>query len=121
MIEIGQRVKYFLRNGMVLEGFVEKDAASECRLKSLDGNLLFIIHRPQDDILLTTLVLADKIYSENKVVEKNDETDHQQQIRSKLHEVLHPAEDPDLNKLNIAQLRDLVAQQDRKIIQQKTK
>jgi hypothetical protein len=126
MIEIGQQVKYFLRNGMVLEGFVEKDTASECILKSLDGKSLIIIHSPATDILITKIILEEKttemeISSENKGVEKNEPSEHQLHIRSKMHEVLQPSGDPKLDQLNIKQLRDLVVQQDRKMIEQKTK
>jgi sRNA-binding regulator protein Hfq len=60
-IETGSQVKYFLLNGMVLEGIVEKDTASECVLRSLDGKSLMIIHRPSEDILMTKVVLGEEV------------------------------------------------------------
>ena len=118
MIEPGKHVKYFLRNSMVLEGIVEKDTAAECILRSMDGKSLMIVHRPTDDIILTKVVLEEpeEISEEKKVVE---ETEAKQQIRGKLHEVMQPTGDVELDKLNIKQLRNLVIEQDRKIIEQK--
>lgn len=127
-IKVGQHVKYFLRNSMVLEGIVEKNTASECVLKSLDGKSLMIVHRPTEDILLTKVMLEEStevIPVENHpqdqalvvAISNNDSNP----VREKLHEVLKPSGDEELDKLNIKQLRDLVVEQEKKIIRDKTR
>jgi hypothetical protein len=121
-IEVGKHVKYFLRNGMVLEGFVEKDTPSECILKSIDGKNLLIVHRPTEDILLTKVLLEEPEIVEEKVVETPKKlTETQQEVRDKLQQVIRPTGEPELVKLNIKQLRVLVQEQDKQIIAQKKK
>lgn len=115
---IGQHVKCFLRNNMVLEGIAESWSDTSVVLRSLDGKSLMFVQRPHEDIILTKVVLEEpeEISEEKKVVE---ETEAKQQIRGKLQEVLQPSGDEELDKLNIKQLRNLVIDQDRKIIAQK--
>jgi sRNA-binding regulator protein Hfq len=115
---LGQHVKCFLRNTMVLEGIAEEWSDTRVVLKSLDGKSLMIVHRPVEDIVLTKVVLEEpaEISKEAKVVE---ETEHKQRVKEKLNEVLLPTGDPDLDKSNIKQLRQLVVEQEKKIITEK--
>lgn len=116
---IGQHVKCFLRNTMVLEGIAEEWSDTRVVLKSIDGKSLMIIHKPADDILMTKVVLEEPVISEEtKVVE---ETVHKEHVRQKLTEVLQPDVDPELQKKNIQELRQMVVEQDRQIIASKTK
>jgi hypothetical protein len=107
-----------MRNGMVLEGIVEEWVSSQVVLKSIGGQSLIFIHHPDQDILLTKVVLEEpeEISKETKVVE---EAEHKERVKEKLHEVLQPSGDPDLDKSNIKQLRELVVQQEKKIIKEK--
>lgn len=115
---IGQHVKCFLRNTMVLEGIAEEWSNTSVVLRSMDGKSLMIVHRPSEDIIMTKVVLEEpeEISEEKKVVE---ETEAKQHIRGKLHEVMQPTGDEELDKLNINQLRQMVVDQDRQIIAQK--
>jgi hypothetical protein len=109
----GSYVKYFLRSGMVLEGIVEEDTASQVVLRSIDGKSLMIIHRPTEDILLTKVMLIEPI-SEKKV--EHNLTEAQEKIKTKLHKVQQAEADPELQEKNIAELRDMVKEQERQII-----
>lgn len=119
-IDNGQHVKCFMRNGMVLEGIVEEWLPGQAVLKSLDGKSLMFVHRPGDDILLTKVVLEEPevISEEKKVVEETERKEH---VRQKLTEVLQPDVEPELQKKNIQELRQMVQEQDRQIIANKTK
>jgi sRNA-binding regulator protein Hfq len=118
----GQYVKLFLRNGMALEGIVEESTAAQVVLQSLNDQSLMIIHRPNEDIMLTKIMVELPPMSEQKEepAPPPEPTEMQTQIKSKLHEVLL-TEDPDLKDLSIEELRLLVRQQDKYIIEQKKK
>lgn len=116
MIEPGKHVKYFLRNGMVLEGIVEKDTAAEVILQSLDGKSLMILHKPTEDIMMTKVMLAAAPQEVQAPVEP---TEAQEKIKDKLHEVQQMSEDPELQKMSIEELRQLVVAQDRQLIENK--
>lgn len=117
-IEKGQHVKYFLRNGMVLEGFVEEDTAAKVVLKSLDGQSLMILHRPTEDIMMTKVVLG-KFVPESEVKDPTIVVPmSNNSVKEKLHEVLEQ-EDPDLQKLSIEELRQLIVEQERQLIANK--
>jgi sRNA-binding regulator protein Hfq len=131
MIEPGKHVKYFLRNGMVLEGIVEKDTAAEVVLKALDGQSLMILHRPAEDIMMTKVVLAEEMPEEAPdpalvvSVSTNEAMQpgaviRQEIIQDKLRETLQ-IEDVDLQRLSIEELRQLVLEQDRQLIANKKK
>ncbi len=127
MIEVGQHVRCFMRNSMVLEGIVDNWTAGEVVLKSIDGKNLMIVHHPLDDILVTKVVLkADEEISKE---ENHEEPDFQSKyidepkapIKEKLAEVLQSGGDPELDKLNIQQLRSMVIEQEKQLISQKRK
>ena len=119
MIEPGKHVKYFLRNGMVLEGIVEKDTAAEVVLKSLDGESLMILHRPTEDIMMTKVVLVETQPEPEEEVQQEQPVDESRQhLRDKLHEIQQMT-DPELQEKSIAELREMVREQDRQIIAQK--
>lgn len=113
IIAKGSYVKYFLRNGMILEGIVEEDTASQVVLRSIDGESLMIIHRPAEDILLTKVMLTDPI--SDKKIEPNL-TEAQEKIKTKLQEVQQAEIDPELQEKNITELRDMVREQERQIM-----
>lgn len=119
--EPGQHVKCFMRSTMVLEGVVESWTDAQIVLKSLDGQSIMIVHRPAEDIMLTKVVLSapEEIAEETPKREVPKELDAKRDIREKLQEVMTPTGDIEIDKLNIEQLRQLVHDQDRKIIAQK--
>ncbi len=117
-IENGQHVKYFLRNGMVLEGIVEEDTPSQVILKALDGQSIMILHHPAEDIMMTKVVLVENSV-EIPEEPQAEPTEMQEQIKGKLHEAQQLPEDSELQKKTIAELRQLVLEQERQIIAQK--
>jgi hypothetical protein len=123
---VDSHVKCFLRNSMVLEGIVEEWSDTRAVLKSLDGKSLMIVHRPNEDILMTKVMLEEF----TEVIPAEDPPQdpamvvtisNNNPVREKLHEVMQPTGDEELDKLNIKQLRDLVVEQDKKIIRDKTR
>jgi sRNA-binding regulator protein Hfq len=125
MIEPGKHVKYFLRNGMVLEGIIEKDGGSEVVLQSLDGKSLMILHKPAEDIMMTKIILeevADEPAPQEPapVAQTTSNTPAQDPVSEKLQQVLQQ-DDPDLQKMSIEELRQLVMEQDRQLIANKKK
>lgn len=125
MIEPGKHVKYFLRNGMVLEGICEKDGGSEVVLKSLDGKSLMILHKPAEDIMMTKVVLIEETEPPQEEEEPYNEpqpTDHVEfhdRAVAKLREVQQAGNDPELAEKSMTELREMVQDQDRKIIAEK--
>lgn len=53
---LGRHVKCFLRNSTVVEGIME-GCSTVIQLRSLDGKSLLIIHSPEQDIILTKVLL----------------------------------------------------------------
>lgn len=120
IITKGSHVKYFLRSGMVLEGIVEEDTASQVVLRSLDGESLMILHRPTEDILMTKVMLRP--LTEEAPVEPKKPvtpTEMQERVKNKLHGALQSVEEPELQKKSIEELREMVREQDKQIIAQK--
>lgn len=112
--EKGQQVKCVMQSGIVIEGIVES-WENQVVLKSLDGQSLIIIHRPEQDIIFTKIALAQK-----SMEITNEPTTPQKQIKEKLEEV-RTIEDPILKDKSINELRKMVVAQEREIIIKKTK
>ena len=118
----GQHVKCFMRSTMVLEGIVENWSDTQVVLKSLDGENLMIVHRPVEDILITKVILGESLeISKEKIPEPISEI--KQQITKKLQEVLESNhdQDPEIDKMNLDQLRQLVIASEQEIISEKKK
>lgn len=114
-------VKCFLRNTTVLEGKVVEWGDTQVVLKSLDEQSLLIVHRPNEDILLTKVVLVPE-----KLLEKPKEkklSELQQKIKEKLYEVQQPfsIENSSINEKNIKELQQMIIEQDKQIIEEKRK
>jgi hypothetical protein len=104
---------------MMLEGIVEESTGAQVVLRSLIDQSLMIIHRPTEDIMLTKVMPNDmpqEISAENPKV---DSSELQKQIKTKLEEVRQPIDDPELQKMNIEELRLLVVERERQIIANK--
>ncbi len=114
--EKGQHVKCFMRSTMVLEGIVEEWSDTQVVLKSLADQSVLIIHRPSEDIAVTNVVLE-----EPQEKPKLELPEIKRAVKDKLEEVLHPTNNEELDKMNIQQLRQLVVEQEKKIISDKIK
>lgn len=108
----GHHVKCVMRTSLILEGVVEEWSEARVVLRSIDGESLMIIHHPTEDILLTKVMLIEPIPEEKA---KPNLTEAQEKIKTKLHEVQAEV-DPGLQEKNIAELRDMVKEQERQII-----
>lgn len=120
----GQHVKYFMRSGMVLEGIVEESTGAQVVLRSLNDESLMIIHRPNEDIMLTKVMPPPQETTEIVEIEPEPKpqppNDTQIQIKAKLHEALE-IENPELQNMSLEELRQLVVEQEKQIIAQKRK
>jgi hypothetical protein len=122
----GQHVKCVLRTGAMAEGIVEEwniNAAfaggkfiSNVQLRSLDGESILIIPHPDEDIMLIKIVL-EKPKSEPKILTKQKETS----LEKEFQEVYDQPSDDDLRVKKMADLKILLAEQDKKIIADKLK
>lgn len=68
MPEIGQQVKCIFRNGACAEGIVEHWHLT-ARLRSVDGQSVLIITRPDDDIMMIKILL-DQVEDSDEVPEE---------------------------------------------------
>ena len=121
MPEIGQQVKCIFRNGASAEGIVEHWHLT-ARLRSVDGQSVLIITRPDDDIMMIKVLLGEAEDStEAPVVAPNQiELPFPKAEPEKL-EHNTSAVDPfnaDYNK-NLVDLRKELAVQEREIIANK--
>ena len=120
-VNIGRYVKLFLRNGMALEGIVEESTSAQVVLRSINDQSLMIIHRPNEDIMLTK-VMPDlpPVEIQEEVGPAPEPSEMQVKIKNKLQETLQ-IENPELQNMSIEELRQLVAEQEKQIIAQKKK
>lgn len=118
--EKGQHVKCLMRSSMLLEGIVEEWSDNQVVLKSLDDQSILIVHQPANDIMLTKVVLEEP---QEKSVEKPklELPEIKQAVKDKLEEVLNPTDNAELDKMNVQQLRQLVIEQEKKIVSDKIK
>jgi len=111
-----QHVKCFMRSSMILEGIVEEWSEKEIVLKSLDGDSIMIVHHPAEDVILTKIIINNSAEKPTQELPKIAG-----QIAEKLKDIIQSNENPEINKLNLDQLRILSKRQDAKIIAEKKK
>ena len=116
-----QHVKCIFRNGTIVEGIVEEWVPGTTHLRSLSDQSLMIIMHPDEDIMMIKVIPEpeEEIVKEEKSKENNSPSTLDQ-IRAKLKEV-EEIEDPELQKLSVAELKHLAMEQERKIIVDKIK
>jgi sRNA-binding regulator protein Hfq len=117
-VDVGQWVKCFLRGGMVLEGFVEEFTDAQAVLRSINDGSKMIIHHPKEDIMLTKIMPEPDILETVETKPAPEPPAIKVQIKNKLQEALQ-TEDPELQNMNIEELRQLVHEHDRQLIAQK--
>ena len=121
----GQHVKCVMKNSFVIEGIVQDWSEKEVVLKSLDEKNLMIIHHPNDDIVMTKIMLdvpqtQEELSPKNEVVEEKPLSKLQEEIKSSLNDVLSE-DNEDLKVKNLSNLRQLVIHQEKKIIESRKK
>lgn len=148
--ETGQHVKCMLRNNTIIEGIVEEWYGNYVKLMSLDKGSIFIIHHPEQDIILTKIVFDDDVaedvkepaeqveffvpstddaksddvllYKDGKMVWTNpNENQESESLEEQFQQVYdQPSNDPDRIK-RLAELRIEMAKADREIVAKQLK
>ncbi len=113
--DIGQYVKCLLINNLIVEGYVEGWSDLFVKIKSPDDNNILIIHHPERDIVLTKIVLQTKkeIITSSKEKLTNLEKEFEQEYTK--------SSDDNLRIKKLADLKVMIAEQDKKIITDKLK
>jgi hypothetical protein len=116
---IGRHVKCFLRNSTVIEGIVE-EWGTTIQLQSLDGQSLLIIHHPEQDIILTKVLLSEEVVEPVEELE-NKTFEPKPQFPLEMSEGDEELDPLTLQAKSIAELKVEMAKQERKIIADKLK
>lgn len=106
----GKHVRCYLKIGTVVEGIIEEWSEQQALLKSLNKQSLFLIARPNEDIVLTEIIFPEREASDTQVA-----------IKEKLQEIREPTEGAEINKSDVQQLKKLLVEQEKKIIFDKVK
>lgn len=112
-------VKILLRNNTVAEGIV-KEWGDSIKLQSLDEQSYMIILHPKEDIILFKVFLKDNL-EEIKMSAEEELEENKSELENRFQQTLEqPSDDPARIK-SLAELRVLLAQEDRQIIANKLK
>jgi hypothetical protein len=112
-----QHVKIVLKDGISIEGIVDVWSISEVILKSIDGQSILIIPKPNEDIMLIKIILTENKKELKSPIEAKSE------LEQKFKETLENNPDPyDIEKnKTLAQLKIEMNKQEKKIISEKLK
>ena len=114
-------VKILLRNNTIIEGIVQEWYGNLVKLQSLDDKSYVIIPHPEQDIILIKVFLDPNAKEENlesqEAESKEVKTELEQQFQQTLEQ---PSGDP-LRDKSLAELKTLMAAQDRQIVANKLK
>jgi hypothetical protein len=120
-------VKILLRNNTIVEGVVEEWYGNVVKLQSLDDKSYVIIPHPEEDIILIKVFLepaTEETSTETPMetpVEEHDPVETKTELEEKFQQTLEqPSGDP-LRDKSLAELKTLMAAQDRQIIANKLK
>ena len=118
--EIGQHVKCLLVNNTLIEGYVLLWDTNAVKLKSLDGDSIFIIHHSDRDIVMTKVMLAlpAAIEPEPKIPVTLEGASN---LEERWQETYNEPSDDELRTKKLAELKILMIEQEKKIIKDKMK
>jgi DNA-binding NtrC family response regulator len=116
-------VKILLRNNTIVEGIVQEWYGNVVKLQSLDDKSYVIIPHPEEDIILIKVLLEE--VSEENAEETEPEPPAPEAVQTELEEQFQkvyeqPSGDP-LREKNLAELKTMMAAQERQIIADKLK
>ncbi len=114
MIPDGAHVKCLLRNNAMVEGIVEEWYGNFVKLISLDRTNIFIIHHPEEDIVLTKIILDDDI-AEKEELDRKPPAEPSSGLEEQFQEVYESPSD-DLRVKRLAELRIEMAKHDKEIV-----
>jgi hypothetical protein len=112
--QANQQVKCILKNGALVEGFVQEWSDQEVILRSLDGESILIVTHPREDIVLIRILLE---IPENIEQPAKVKTELEEQFQQAYEE---PSGD-DLRTKRLAELKVLLLKQEKKIVAEKLK
>jgi hypothetical protein len=125
--QVGQQVKCILRTGAMVEGIVE-EWGETVQMLSLDGESILIIPRPSEDIMLIKILLIseEEIPKESfkdpeLVVAISNNVPYPNSLEEEFDEVYNQPSGDDLRTKKMAELKILLAEQDKKIVSEKIK
>jgi hypothetical protein len=104
----GQHVQCLLHGGGMVEGIVESWSETETVLRGLDRHSILIIHQTHETIALTKILFPKPEVSKST-------------IKEQLERAQHPTGDPAIDAANVQQLRQMVIEQEKKIVADKIK
>lgn len=114
--EVGQHVKCMLKNGALAEGIVEEWYNNYVKLRACDHSSIIIIHHPEEDIVLTKIILDDDIADYKEPAENSTNNP----VETELQKVIQEASG-DLRNKRLAELKIELAREERRIIAEKLK
>lgn len=113
----GQHVKCLLRTSTIAEGIVESWTPECAVLKSLDGESLLILHRPNEDIVLTKVLLPPGKNEEEIPIKATIPRD----LKPEFEQAVAEENSIDVRTKSLVELKQLQSQQERKILVGKLK
>jgi hypothetical protein len=113
--EVGQHVKCMLKNGALAEGIVEEWYNNYVKLLACDHSSIIIIHHPEEDIVLTKIILDDDIAVQYK---EPAETPPKNSAEAEFQKIVREPSS-DLRNKRLAELKVELAKEERKIIAEK--
>lgn len=110
----GQYVKCWFRNNVMIEGYVESWTDKQSVLKSLDGKSILIIFNTDDDIVAIKVMLP-------KWDQPSSPTEIKTELEEKFQKIYDEPSDSELRVLKLSQLKQMMNEQEKKIITDKLK
>ena len=110
----GQYVKVIFRNATQLEGFVDSWSSVKSILRSQDGQSFCVIMRTDEDVMITKIMTSAPA-TFNGLRQELGETEKEFQ------QVVEGPSDDELRIAKLAKLRQLMAEQESKIVSNKLK
>jgi len=104
----GQHIRCLLRNNLIIDGIVESWSDAKSVLRSLDDTSVYIIQHSAQDIVVIKIILKEPIKIKNDLSTQFEE------------ELTKPSND-ELRLKNMAELKTLLNEQEKKIIAEKLK
>lgn len=113
--QVGMHVKCILRTGAIAEGIVENWYQNEVHLTSLDGESLLVITHPDEDIMLIKIILKSSTQlPEPTLVPK-------MKLQDEFQIVYEQPSNSDLRIKKMAELKIMMAEQEKRILTEKMK
>lgn len=120
MIQPDTHVKILLRNNTIVEGIVQ-DWSNIVKLKSVDDQSYMIILHPEEDIILIKVFLVNSLVEKIKTISKDDLEEVKTELDQRFQQTIEqPSDAPERSK-SLAELKILLAQQERQIVANKLK